>query len=129
MRNHRTSPMQHLLLDRFIPFRLSVLTNKVSGAIARHYSERFGLSIPEWRVMAVLGETPGLSAREAATKVEVKDGETVVLAGIKQSRRTKITTKVPILGSIPLLGLLFRHKEEDVTQTSLVFFVTFRLVK
>jgi DNA-binding MarR family transcriptional regulator len=60
--------MQHLLLDRFIPFRLSVLTNKVSGAIARHYSERFGLSIPEWRVMAVLGETPGLSAREVAER-------------------------------------------------------------
>ena len=60
--------MQRLLLDRFIPFRLSVLTNKVSGAIARHYSQRFGLSIPEWRVMAVLGETPGLSAREVAER-------------------------------------------------------------
>ena len=60
--------MRRLRLDRFIPFRLSVLTNKVSGAIARHYSERFGLSIPEWRVMAVLGETPGLSAREVAER-------------------------------------------------------------
>jgi DNA-binding MarR family transcriptional regulator len=60
--------MQHLVLDRFIPFRLSVLTNKVSGAIARHYFQRFGLSIPEWRVMAVLGETPGLSAREVAER-------------------------------------------------------------
>lgn len=60
--------MPRLQLDRFIPFRLSVLTNKVSGAIARHYSERFGLSIPEWRVMAVLGETPGLSARRVAER-------------------------------------------------------------
>ncbi|HUO97252.1 MAG TPA: MarR family winged helix-turn-helix transcriptional regulator [Rhizomicrobium sp.] len=60
--------MRRLLLDRFIPYRLSVLTNKVSGAIARRYSERFGLSIPEWRVMAVLGETPGLSAREVAAR-------------------------------------------------------------
>jgi len=60
--------MPRLLLDRFIPFRLSVLTNKVSSAIARHYSERFGLSIPEWRVMAVLGDTPGLSAREVAER-------------------------------------------------------------
>ena len=42
-------------LDDFLPYRLSVLTNRVSGAIARHYSERFGLSVPEWRVMAVLG--------------------------------------------------------------------------
>ncbi len=55
-------------LDCFLPYRLSVLTNRVSNAIARHYSERFGLSIPEWRVMAVLGQSPGLSAREVAER-------------------------------------------------------------
>ena len=57
-----------LNLDRFIPYRLSVLTNRVSSAIARHYSDRFNLSIPEWRVMAVLGQTPGLSARQVAER-------------------------------------------------------------
>ena len=55
-------------LDHFVPYRLSVLSNRVSDAIARHYSERFGLSIPEWRVMAVLGQTPGLSARDVANR-------------------------------------------------------------
>lgn len=55
-------------LDTFLPYRLSVLSNRVSAAIARHYSDRFGLSIPEWRVMAVLGQTPGLSAREVAAR-------------------------------------------------------------
>jgi DNA-binding MarR family transcriptional regulator len=53
-------------LDHFMPYRLSVLSNRVSSAIANEYSERFGLTIPEWRVMAVLGGTPGLSAREVA---------------------------------------------------------------
>ena len=53
-------------LDRFLPYRLSVLSNRVSGAIARQYSQRFGLSIPEWRVMAVLGGTPDLTARQVA---------------------------------------------------------------
>jgi len=72
---------------------------------------------------------PGLASRETSTKVEVRDGETVVLAGIKQSRRQKIVTRVPILGYIPILGLLFRHTDEQTTQTSLVLFVTFRLVK
>ena len=57
-----------LNLDQFVPYRLSVLTNRVSGAIARHYSDRFSLSIPEWRVMAVLGQTPGLSARQVAER-------------------------------------------------------------
>ena len=55
-------------LERFLPYRLSVLSNRVSDAIARQYSDRFGLSIPEWRAMAVLGGTPGLSAREVAER-------------------------------------------------------------
>lgn len=55
-------------LESFIPYRLSILTNHVSRAIARHYSERFNLTIPEWRVMAVLGGAPGLSARDVADR-------------------------------------------------------------
>jgi DNA-binding MarR family transcriptional regulator len=58
-------------LDAFLPYRLSVLTNRVSNAIARHYWERFDLSPPEWRVMAVLGQSPGLSAREVALRTEM----------------------------------------------------------
>lgn len=57
-----------LNLDGFLPYRLSVLTNRVSSAIARHYSERFDLTVPEWRVMAVLGGASGLSAREVALR-------------------------------------------------------------
>jgi pilus assembly protein CpaC len=72
---------------------------------------------------------PSIASRDAGSKVEVLDGETVVLAGIKQSTRNKTIIKVPFLGSIPLLGLLFRYKDESVTQNSLVIFVTFRLIK
>ncbi len=50
-----------LELDEFVPYRLSVLSNRVSGAIARQYTERFGLTMAEWRVMAVLGGSPGLA--------------------------------------------------------------------
>lgn len=55
-------------LERFLPYRISVLANVVSSAIAAAYEERFGLSIPEWRVIAVLSRYPGLSAREVAQK-------------------------------------------------------------
>jgi len=55
-------------LDSFVPYRLSVLSNRVSSAIARAYSERFGLSIPEWRIMAVLGQSSGLSSRAVAER-------------------------------------------------------------
>jgi DNA-binding MarR family transcriptional regulator len=58
-------------LERFLPYRLSVLTNLVSGAIASIYEERFGLTIPEWRVIAVLARHPGLSAAEVAANTRM----------------------------------------------------------
>jgi DNA-binding MarR family transcriptional regulator len=57
-----------LELDHFLPYRLSVLSNIVSTAISGAYEKRFGLSIPEWRVMAVLAMTPDLSAAEVAQR-------------------------------------------------------------
>lgn len=53
-------------LERFLPYRLSVLSNLVSSAIADTYQRRFDLTIPEWRVIAVLSRHPGLSAAEVA---------------------------------------------------------------
>lgn len=48
-------PGDPLQLDLFVPYRLSVLSNLISHTVATIYGERFGLAIPEWRVMAVLG--------------------------------------------------------------------------
>ncbi len=64
----RPPPQTRLELDRFLPYRLSVLTNTISSAIAAAYSARHDLSIPEWRVMAVLAHSPGLSAAQVAAK-------------------------------------------------------------
>ncbi len=52
-----------LNLGSFLPYRLSVASNAVSDLIARQYQARFGLRIPEWRLMAVLGEGTALSQR------------------------------------------------------------------
>jgi DNA-binding MarR family transcriptional regulator len=76
-------------LDRFLPYRLSVLTNRVSNAIARHYSERFDLSSTEWRVMAVLGHTSGLSSREVALRTEM-DKVQVSRAVARLMRRKRV---------------------------------------
>ena len=57
-----------LELERFLPYRLSVLSNRISDAIAREYSQRFALGVTEWRVMAVLGRWPGLSASDVARR-------------------------------------------------------------
>jgi DNA-binding MarR family transcriptional regulator len=64
-----------LRLDDYLPFRLSVASNAVSKLIARAYEDRFGLSIPQWRLMSVLAEEPvsqgSMLARTAMDKVTV----------------------------------------------------------
>jgi DNA-binding MarR family transcriptional regulator len=59
---------KELILENFLPYKLSILSNTVSSAIAIAYDKRFGLTIPEWRVIAVLGRFPGLSAVEVADR-------------------------------------------------------------
>jgi DNA-binding MarR family transcriptional regulator len=64
------SPLE---LASFLPYRLSILSNRVSQAIAREYQHRFGLGMTEWRVLAVLArhDADGLSAREVASHTEM----------------------------------------------------------
>lgn len=57
-----------LILEDFLPYRLSITSHTVSTNIARVYEKRFGVSIPEWRVIAILGRFPGLSAVEVAER-------------------------------------------------------------
>ncbi|WP_395338268.1 MarR family winged helix-turn-helix transcriptional regulator [Ningiella sp. W23] len=61
-----------LTLERYMPYRLSVLSNKVSSLVAQAYKDKFALSITEWRIMAVLGEYPGVSADEVSTKTQIE---------------------------------------------------------
>jgi DNA-binding MarR family transcriptional regulator len=54
----------HLELEHFLPYRLSVLSNRISQEIARLYAERFALNVTEWRLLAVLGRYPDITATE-----------------------------------------------------------------
>jgi DNA-binding MarR family transcriptional regulator len=56
-----------LALDDYLPFRLSVASNGVSRLIARAYEDRFGLTIPQWRLMAVLAEG-GMSQQQVVSR-------------------------------------------------------------
>lgn len=80
-------------LEHFLPYRLSVLSNRVSGAIARVYSERFGLGVTEWRVMAVLGRYPQLSAGEVAQRTAMdKVAVSRAVAGLVDAGRVERET-------------------------------------
>ncbi len=57
-------PYSQTRLAEFLPYRLSVTSNAVSDLIAGEYRAQFGLKIPEWRIMAVLGDAGALTQRE-----------------------------------------------------------------
>ena len=60
----KSADREPLILGEFLPYRLSVVTEAVSRLFAEHYEARFGITIREWRVMAVVGEAPPRSTQE-----------------------------------------------------------------
>jgi DNA-binding MarR family transcriptional regulator len=58
------APGGGLRLSSYLPYRLSVASNEVSRLIARAYEDRFGLTVPQWRVIAILGETDELTQKD-----------------------------------------------------------------
>lgn len=65
---NRAGCLDVLRLPGFMPFRLATLSNRISRAISRLYAERHALTIAEWRCMAILAESPELSANEVAER-------------------------------------------------------------
>jgi pilus assembly protein CpaC len=72
---------------------------------------------------------PGLRVREMNTHVEVNDGQTFAIAGLLSDQSRNVINKFPVLGSIPVLGVLFRSTQYQKNETELVALVTPHLVK
>ena len=73
-------------------------------------------------------DLPIISTREASTTVRLKDGNSVIIGGLLAEISTQTVRKVPILGSIPIIGYLFQHHETMVEKTDLVIEVTPRIL-
>lgn len=69
-------------------------------------------------------ERPVTSTRSATTQIVMKSGETIMIGGLISSLDRKIVRKVPVLGDIPILGYLFRHKTVTKDKTDLMIFIT-----
>ena len=82
-----------LHLEKFLPYR-SVVTNRISGALSRHYADRFGIGIPEWRVIANLGRHPGITANEV----------------VERSAMDKVTVSRAV-AALEAKGLLLRERD------------------
>jgi DNA-binding MarR family transcriptional regulator len=61
-------PQRSFELGKYLPFRLTVLSNRLTRRVARFYGEQFKLSAPEWRTMAVLGQQGAMSANHVITQ-------------------------------------------------------------
>jgi DNA-binding MarR family transcriptional regulator len=112
-----------LQLENFLPYRLSVLTNLVSSAIAGAYRERFGLSIPEWRVLAVLASSPDLSAAEVVqrTAMDKVAVSRAVRALLNEGRLERRMARTDRRRSVLRLTAAGRHVHAGVAPFALAY--------
>ncbi len=71
---------------------------------------------------------PIITIEKVETSVMIKDGETLVIAGLIKDKVTDIKKKVPVLGDIPLLGFLFRKTEKEIIKRDLLIFLTLHII-
>ena len=96
------------------------------GMIRLRIQPEFGVFVE--RVTLSTTDVPVVDTRKVDTIALIKDGQTVVLGGLRKKDVSKQINKIPLLGDIPLLGGLFRFEGEDTAITELIVFITPRIV-
>ena len=76
----------------------------------------------------VNNDLPVIATRQASTTVRLKDGNSVIIGGLLSEEKTRNVTRLPILGQIPGLGLLFTHQVITTSKKDLVIEVTPRII-
>ncbi len=109
-----------------IEFKEAVLELRVTPLITPDNRVQLDLSVKQDTVGEILtpGLEPSIDTRELGTKILIENGQTVVLGGILQEERNFNTTKVPMLGDVPVLGSLFRRRSTQDEKRELLIFVT-----
>jgi type IV pilus assembly protein PilQ len=96
------------------------------GMLRLHIIPEFGVKVRD--VTLSSGAVPIIDTRSIDTIALVQDGQTVVLGGLRKKEVSQQTNKVPLLGDLPLIGLLFRFQGEDTTNSEIVVFITPRII-
>jgi type IV pilus assembly protein PilQ len=84
-------------------------------------------TLPDFSV--TIGGNPELVTQQATTQVLVTDGGTVVIGGVIQTQNSLAVSQVPLLGNIPYLGNLFKHRTVTSSNQELIFFITPRIIQ
>ena len=96
------------------------------------WSDRIDLRIfPEVSQISstVVNGVPGVEVRRTVSRVEMKEGESLIIGGLLDRRISKDLTKFPVLGDMPILGTLFRSTKFANEESELVFVITPRVVR
>ncbi|MHB8920544.1 MAG: type IV pilus secretin PilQ [Halothiobacillus sp.] len=115
-----------------VSFKKAVLSTEVTPQITPNNNIIMDINVkkdePDYTNMIPGTTNPPINTREVKTKVEVKNGETVVLGGIYQFQNTNKINKVPFLGDLPGLGNLFKDREINKQRLELLIFVTPKII-
>jgi type IV pilus assembly protein PilQ len=118
-----------------VQFKKAVLSLEVTPQITPDNNIIMDLRVHKDNVGQVIstgglgGTVPSIDTRAVETQVLVEDGQTVVLGGIYETERTETINKVPFLGDIPAVGVLFRSKSVRNDKSELLIFVTPRILE
>jgi len=116
-----------------ITFKPAVLELSVTPRITPDDKIIMDLEVKKDTVGAVIGTStgtiPSIDTKKVSTQVLVDNGDTVVLGGIFEQETRTTTTKVPLLGDLPIVGYLFKKTQKQDDKTELLIFVTPKIVK
>jgi type II secretory pathway component GspD/PulD (secretin) len=106
-----------------------VVTPHVAGDNMLRLNIAPEFSVLVTRVQVASSNVPVVDTRKVNTIALVRDGQAVVLGGLRKKETSKQVNKVPILGDIPVLGHLFRFEGESTAMTELVIFITPHIIR
>jgi len=112
-----------------VQFKKAVLSIKVTPQITPDDRIIMDLSVNKDAVGQVFANIPSIDTRQVTTQVLVDNGDTIVLGGIYETETRNELDKVPVLGDLPLIGILFRHTLESIEKQELLIFVTPKILK
>lgn len=85
------------------------------------------ISAPDWA--NAVKSIPAMTSKRIQTEVNIKSKDTVILSGLTAVKKSATTKRIPIIGRIPILGVLFSYKDEKVDETELIVIITPEIVK
>ncbi len=111
-----------------VSFKKAVMSLEVTPHITKDDRINMELQVTRDSQGGEVSGVPTINTRKVKTQVLVNNGQTVVLGGIFEKTQGNVTTKIPLLGDIPVLGHLFRQDKKELKKSELLIFVTPKII-